>query len=156
MIEAYYSLLSTVFAPILSLPSFLAELVLAGIITFLITLFYKYMVDQNKVKQLKADIKAMQEKIKEAQKSDPKEANKMMGDMFKLTNQQMILNFKPMLPAMVIVFALLPWMAKIFISPIVQLPFSLPFFGNDFGWLMWYLIISIPLTQLFRKALGVE
>jgi len=156
MIEAYYSLLSTVFAPILSLPSFLAELILAGFITFVITLFYKYMVDQNKVKQLKADIKAMQEKIKEVQKSDPKEANKMMGDMFKLTNQQMILNFKPMLPAMVIVFALLPWMAKIFISPIVQLPFSLPFFGNDFGWLMWYLIISIPLTQLFRKALGVE
>lgn len=156
MIEAYYNLLSTVFAPILAFPPFLAELILAGVITFVITLFYKYMVDQSKVKQLKSDIKAMQEKIKEVQKSDSKEANKMMGDMFKLTNQQMVLNFKPMLPAMVIVFALLPWMAKIFNSPVVLLPFNLPYFGNDFGWLMWYLIISIPLTQLFRKALGVE
>lgn len=156
MIEAYYNLLSIIFSPILAFPSFLAELVLAGVITFVITLFYKYMVDQSKVKQLKTDIKEMQEKIKEVQKSDPKEANKMMSDMFKLTNQQMVLNFKPMLPAMVIVFALLPWMAKIFVSPVVLLPFSLPYFGNDFGWLMWYLIISIPLTQLFRKALGVE
>jgi uncharacterized membrane protein (DUF106 family) len=46
-------------------------------------------------------------------------------------------------------------MAKAFEASIVSLPFSLPFFGNDFGWLAWYIIVSFPLSFIFRKALGV-
>jgi uncharacterized membrane protein (DUF106 family) len=32
----------------------------------------------------------------------------------------------------------------------------LPYFENDFGWLAWYIIVSIPLGILFRKLLRVE
>lgn len=155
MIEVYYGFLSAIFAPILVFPAVIAELFLAVLITFVITLFYKFLVDQNKMKSMKDEMKEMQKKIKEAQKTNPEQANKMMGDVLKLTNKQMFLNFKPMIPTMIFVFALLPWMASVFTGPIVLLPFSLPFFGNDFGWLMWYIILSMPLTIFFRKILGV-
>lgn len=38
----------------------------------------------------------------------------------------------------------------------VNLPFYLPYFGYKFGWLMWYIVLSFPLSFLFRKMLGVE
>jgi uncharacterized membrane protein (DUF106 family) len=38
---------------------------------------------------------------------------------------------------------------------VAWLPFSLPFFGNNLGWLGWYLFLFIPLNQLFRKIFGV-
>jgi len=39
----------------------------------------------------------------------------------------------------------------------VRMPFNVPFFGmNYLGWLFWYILISLPATWIFRKALGVE
>jgi len=38
---------------------------------------------------------------------------------------------------------------------VVNLPFSMPFYGNKLGWLGWYILVSIPMTTVFRKALGV-
>jgi len=39
---------------------------------------------------------------------------------------------------------------------VVLLPFWLPYFENDFGWLAWYFLISVVLSFVFRKILGVE
>jgi hypothetical protein len=39
---------------------------------------------------------------------------------------------------------------------VVLLPFSLPYFENDFGWLAWYFFTSVVLNFVFRKILGVE
>jgi len=39
----------------------------------------------------------------------------------------------------------------------VIMPFTVPIFGWTYlTWLMWYILISLPATWLFRKALGVE
>jgi uncharacterized membrane protein (DUF106 family) len=39
----------------------------------------------------------------------------------------------------------------------VTMPFTVPIFGWTYlTWLMWYILISIPSTWVFRKALGVE
>ena len=37
----------------------------------------------------------------------------------------------------------------------VELPFSLPFAGNTLNWLGFYILLAMPLTYIFRKALGV-
>ncbi len=37
----------------------------------------------------------------------------------------------------------------------VNLPFSMPIWGDRLGWLGWYILFSIPLTSVFRKGLGV-
>lgn len=41
-------------------------------------------------------------------------------------------------------------------SIIVNLPFSLPWFGNKLGWLGWYILSSLPASIFFRKLLGVS
>jgi uncharacterized membrane protein (DUF106 family) len=39
----------------------------------------------------------------------------------------------------------------------VRMPFAVPVFGWTYlTWLMWYILISLPTTWIFRKALGVE
>ncbi|MFB6089099.1 MAG: hypothetical protein ABEK36_04950, partial [Candidatus Aenigmatarchaeota archaeon] len=38
---------------------------------------------------------------------------------------------------------------------IIHLPISLPFIGKTLGWLAWYILLSMPFTQFFRKILGV-
>lgn len=37
----------------------------------------------------------------------------------------------------------------------VELPFSLPFAGSTLNWLGFYILLAMPLTYIFRKALGV-
>ncbi len=156
-IEAYYAVLSAIFAPVLALPPALAETILAAMIVFIITVLYKYLVDQEQMREHKEQIKTMQQKIKELQKTNPAEANKMLGDVLGMTNKQMLMNLKPMLVTMAFVLVFLPWIASVFGGKsVVLLPFALPFFGSELGWIAWYLIVSIPLSLLFRKMLGVH
>jgi len=138
------------------LPIAIEELVISAVIVFIITLFYKVLINQNAVRELKNEQKEKQQRIKELQKTNPEEANKLLNDVLKLTNKQMRMNMRPMIPTFILVIVALPWLAQLFPVAVVKLPFTLPFFGNDFGWLMWYIIVSIPLNQLFRRLIGVE
>jgi len=154
VVEAYYKFLTLVFSPILSLHPAIAELIIAGMITFVITLFYKFLVDQKKMKSIREKIKEMQKEAKEHQKTDPEKANKITAEMFKLTNQQMKTNMKPMIVTLLFVILIFPWLKTVFIGPIVQLPVTL-MGRTSFGWLLWYITISIPLSMTFRKLMGV-
>ncbi|MFQ6010113.1 MAG: EMC3/TMCO1 family protein [Candidatus Aenigmatarchaeota archaeon] len=160
MVDFYFGILNALFAPVLVLPPILAEMVIAAVIAFIITIFYKKMVNQSELKELKEEQRKLQEKVKELQKTNPDEANRLTKEMLKLTNKQMKMNFKPMLPTLLLVIILFPWIASVFMSSEhllrAMLPFTLPFFGNDFGWLMWYIVVSIPFSQIFRKLLGVQ
>ncbi len=43
----------------------------------------------------------------------------------------------------------------IFARVIVQLPVALPFIGAELGWLGWYIICTIPIVIILRKALKI-
>ena len=154
--ETYQAVLSTVFGPLLALPPAIGEGLMAAMITLIISFFYKYMVNQVSLRELKVQMKTLQAKANEQQKNNPDDAKKTISEVMKLSNKQMMMNFKPMFPTMLLALLLLPWMASVWTGPIVILPFNLPYFGSDFGWLMWYMLLSMPLSQLFRKTLGVE
>lgn len=156
MVEGYYLFLDAIFKPILGLQPFVAELIISIIITFIITLFYRFLVNQEKLKEIKTKQKENQARIKELQKTNPKEASDLLNSTMALSRHQLGMSIKPMFLTLILVSILLPWMAYAFPGIIVKLPFYLPYFENDFGWLMWYIIISIPLGQLFRKILGAE
>jgi uncharacterized membrane protein (DUF106 family) len=79
IVESYYAVLSMVFGPVLGLPPVLGEAILAALLTLIITLFYKYLVNQNVLRDLKAQMKALQAKAKELQKTNPAEANKTVS-----------------------------------------------------------------------------
>lgn len=152
----FESFLSGVFAPLLSVPPIIGLFIFAALISLLLTLPYRFLVDQKKMREHKEKVKELQKRIKEAQKTDQKKASELMTEMLALSNKQMMSNFKPMMPGMVLVLLFLPWAAAAFTGQVALLPFRLPFFGNDFGWLMWYFLASLPLTYIFRKMLGVQ
>jgi uncharacterized membrane protein (DUF106 family) len=63
----------------------------------------------------------------------------------------------PMMLSMVVVLAAIYMLLlPIYGAVKVQLPFWLPVFGNDFGWLSWYVITGVPVTFIGRKLLGVD
>jgi uncharacterized membrane protein (DUF106 family) len=63
---------------------------------------------------------------------------------------------KPMIFTLIVVGITLPYFSQAFPGIVVKLPFYLPYFESDFGWLAWYIIVSIPLGQMIRKLIGVE
>lgn len=157
MFEFLYSIFSAIFSPVLWMPKIVSEIVVAAFITFVTTLIAKRFVDQVAVKKIKDETKNLQNKIKEVQNTNPEQAKSLSNEMMKLANKQMSMNFKSMIPTMIFIIAILPWVVYIYGSThVAMLPFTLPYFGNDFGWLMWYFISSIMFSMLFRKVLGVE
>jgi uncharacterized membrane protein (DUF106 family) len=150
------AMLSNAFAPLLGLNPVVGIFIIAALISLLLTLPYRFLVDQKKMREHKEKVKDIQKRIKDAQKTDQKKANELMTEMLSLSNKQMMSNFKPMMPGMILVILFLPWVATVFTGPVALLPFSLPYFGNDFGWLMWYIVASMPMTYMFRKMLGVQ
>ena len=141
---------------IFGLKPVMAELLVAVIVTFLSTIPYRFLVDQSKVREIKEKQKELQKKVKEVPKDKPEEAGRLSKEVLELTNKQMMMNMKPMFFTLGLVILVLPWMSGAFVGQTALLPFDLPFFGNDFGWLAWYFFISLPFTTLFRKLLGVE
>ena len=141
---------------LIGLPVFIEELLASAVIVFIISIFYRFLINQNELRELKSKLKEKQAKVKELQKSNPQEANKMLNEVLALSNKQFRMSMKPMLLTLIVVGIILPYFPQIFPGAVVKLPFYLPIFENDFGWLAWYILVSIPLGQLFRKLLGAE
>ena len=141
---------------LLGLSPIVEEILLACAMVLISTLFYRFLMDQEKVRNIKSEQKEKQEKIKELQKSNPQEANKVMNEMMKLSHKQMKITMKPMMVSLLIFLLVLPVLPNLFPGTVANLPFAIPFVGSEFGWLAWYFILSIPLNSIFRKILGVE
>jgi len=141
---------------LIGLPIFMEELLVSAVIVFIISIFYKFLINQNELKELKSNLKEKQTKIKELQKTNPQEANKILTEVLALSNKQFRMSIKPMLLTLIVVGIALPYFGQVFPGIVVKLPFTLPYFGNDFGWLMWYIIVSVPLGQVIRKLIGAE
>ena len=53
-------------------------------------------------------------------------------------------------------YRILPEGSNVKLAQIVAVtPFSIPFLGTSFGWLGWYIICSIPLVIIIRKAMKI-
>ncbi|MBU3896749.1 MAG: DUF106 domain-containing protein [Nanoarchaeota archaeon] len=152
MIDAYYGALSFIFSPVLTLPAAVGELIIAAFITLIITLFYKYLVNQSKVKEIRDKTKELQKKMKET--TDKEETSKLTTEMFAMSNQQMKMTFKPMMVTLVFVVLIFPWLKIAFPGTIVTLPFEI-MGRTSFGWFLWYVVVSVPLSFMFRKVLDV-
>lgn len=120
-------------------------------------LITKFAGDQTAVKNLKAEMKTINERIKKAQKAgNTKEMNKHSGDLMKLSGKQFQLNMKPMMISLVFFMALFWVFGTYYVDMVVASPLNIPFIGSEFGWFYWYLIIVIPTSFMFRKLLSVE
>jgi uncharacterized membrane protein (DUF106 family) len=120
-------------------------------------LISKFAGNQTAVKNLKSEMKALNDKIKKAQKSgNTTEMNKHSGDLMKLSGKQFQLNMRPMMISMVFFLAVFWFFGAYYTELIVAAPFSIPLLGNQLGWFHWYLIIVLPMSFFFRKVFSVE
>jgi uncharacterized membrane protein (DUF106 family) len=141
---------------LIGLPSIIEELLLVSAVLFISSLIYKFMIKRDEIRELKSRMKEKQDRVKELQKTNPKEANQVMNEMLKLSQKQMKMTLKPMMVSLLIFLLVLPILPNLFPGTVANLPFTLPFIGSEFGWLAWYFVLSIPLNSLFRRILGVE
>ena len=141
---------------LIGLPAIIEELLLVSAILFISSLIYKFLINKEQMREIKAKQKEKQQRLKEVQKTNPAEANQVMNEMLKLQQKQMKLTMKPMIVSFIIFILVLPILPSLFPGVVANLPFTLPYFGNTFEWLPWYFVLTIPLNTIFRKVLGVE
>ncbi len=132
---------------------------MSALVSLMITLMTARFIDQKKMKALKEKSKLYQEKMKEAQKKgNMKNVKKYQQEFSKLTMEMMSSSMRPMLftfPPIILIFSWLRYLIP-HDQVIIVLPFSLPYWGNDLGWLGWYILMSFSTSPLFKKILNIE
>lgn len=107
---SWNAFLDPVFKPILSLGPFLAILIVSFAISLIITLVYKWVTDQGKMKSLKEEQKEYQQRIK-GLKENPAEMMKVQKEAMKKNMEYMKHSFKPTLITMLPIILIFGWMA---------------------------------------------
>ncbi|MBU0457119.1 MAG: EMC3/TMCO1 family protein [Nanoarchaeota archaeon] len=102
--------LNPVFQPLLDISPILAIVVLAFLISLLITLVYKFMTNQDEMKRLKDQQKDFQKKMKEL-RSNPAEMMKVQKEAMKVNMEYMKHSFKPTLITMLPIVLIFGWMS---------------------------------------------
>lgn len=107
---AFESILDPIFSPLLGISSWLAILIISTIITVLTTIAYKYLSDQKRIKELKAEMKKSQKKAKELSKTDPQKAMKLQQEMMGKNMELMKHSFKPTLYTLIPIILIFGWL----------------------------------------------
>ena len=101
--------LNPVLQPLLNWSPFLGILVLALILSFLVTIIYKYFTNQEEMKRLKEQQKEYQKQIKSL-KDKPDEMMKVQKEAMKINFEYMKHSLKPTLITMIPVLLIFGWM----------------------------------------------
>ena len=136
--------------------------ILVSIIIMLVT---AKVTDQKEMKRTREKMKKLQEKLKVAQKKkDTKQANKLSKDMMTMQTAMMSNSMKPMLYTFVPIIIIFGWLRQYAVLQdfvevqgyLVTLPFALPHWGSQLGWLGWYIMCSFPASSIIRKILKMD
>lgn len=134
---------------------FIGILIFTIIVNVLTLWLNKRFSDQDRIKELNRSIKEKKASVKGL--SDEESKLKVQNEILKLTTEKMRLLMKPMMFSMFVFIGVFPLMKALFNGFVLfVLPWSLPIIGNDVGWLLTYIILSIPVNQVVRKKMGVE
>lgn len=157
----FYGALDSVLGPIWDWPGIFAVFVVAIVVGITSVSGQYFLVDQEKMKRIRKETSEFQKRLLQAQKSGKKkevrklEAKKkqmsqMQTEMFGMTTKPMLLTFVP-----IILFFGWVRAQPVAAALVINLPFTLPIFGDTLGWLGWYLLCSFFFSQALRKVLGM-
>ena len=166
--EAVGGGIDAIFAPLAdTVPFFIFIVVLSTLTAIYSSIIQKYTIDYDKMQDTQERMKAFQKEYREAQLSgDEKRVkkldakrDKMMKDQLEMSQQQ----FKPMAYILILTVPIFFWL--LFRLEQVHSTITLPYYGtlglNDPAlwiipaWILWYMICSITLSQVIRKALNI-
>ncbi|MEM7822740.1 MAG: EMC3/TMCO1 family protein [Candidatus Aenigmatarchaeota archaeon] len=126
-------------------------------IMFVVSFIYRISINPNEMRDLKKQIEKYRIEADKARKNNEKEkAEKLMNEMLKVSQKQLRLNLKPLMISGIVFLLTLSWMSRYFTGFEISLPFSIVFLGNSISWFLWYILLAITSTQIFRKLLDVD
>lgn len=105
--------LNAIFAPLLKIPSFFGIMVVSLLVTFIITIIYKYTTDQELLKSVKDKQKKLQEEMKK-NRDNPKKLMKLQREAMSSSMEMMRESFKSMLYTFIPILILFGWIATHF------------------------------------------
>ena len=94
-----------------SLHPTIAVTVISAILLVVINAFYRFMINQDRAGQLKAQARELS---KQAKASDPEKSKELMKETMGVQRQIMKMNMKPMILSLIVVAVLLPFLAVTF------------------------------------------
>lgn len=149
------------------IPFYIVIIILSAMTGFYSSIIQKYTIDYKKMKETQNRMKEFQKEYREAMLSkDEKRIKKLEAKRSKMMQDQMEMSqaqFKPMGYIMVITLPIFFWL--IFRLNHFDAMIHMPFFGlvhlTDLilgpapAWIIWYMLCSITLSQVIRKALDI-
>jgi uncharacterized membrane protein (DUF106 family) len=159
-----------VFAPFVTafnIPFYILIVILSGFTGLYSSIIQKYTIDYEKMTESQARMKEFQTEFREAQLSqDEKKIKKLEAKRDRVMKEQMELSqqqFKPM--AYILVFTVPIFFWLLYRLAQTTSTITLPYYGvhslHDAiiwvipAWIIWYMICSITLSQVIRKALNI-
>jgi len=141
------------FGPIMNLPDPLNLFIISFILTALITLAYKYLTNQTKMKELKAEMKETQKKMKDM-KDEPGKMMSMQKDAMKKNMEYMKHSMKPMLFTFVPIIIIFGWLRNYYTA--LGNPKVLTIGSLGLTWIWAYIIFSVVISIVLRKVFKVS
>ncbi|MBW2975297.1 DUF106 domain-containing protein [Candidatus Woesearchaeota archaeon] len=105
----FEGLLNPIFDPLLNLPILWVIVIMAFLITLIITVIYKYTTNQSLMKELKGEMKELQKEIREL-KHDPKKAMEVQKKAMQTNMKYMSHSMRSMLFTFIPIILIFGWM----------------------------------------------
>ena len=125
-------------------------MILVFVIALITMLAQKYLTDQETLRELKAEQKAIQEKTKEF-KHDPEKVMEIQKELLPLTGQIMQHTMKASVYTIIPLILFFRWFMDYFAEPALE---GFKFFGF-FSWFWFYLVFVMIFSSILRKWMKV-
>jgi uncharacterized membrane protein (DUF106 family) len=162
--------IDSVFAPLVTtfnIPFYILIVILSAFTGLYSSIIQKYTIDYSKMTESQERMKEFQAEYREATLSqDEKKIKKLEAKRDRVMKEQMELSqqqFKPMAYILVLTVPIFFWL--LYRLSQTTSTITLPYYGvhglNDAiiwvipAWILWYMICSITLSQVIRKALNI-
>lgn len=121
ILQLLYGFYNTIFQPLLAAGPYVSLGFFSGVLAFVFSLIYWWLLDIERADEIKEKISEKQEEMKEARKNgESDEASTYMQKTMELNQRLMMLNIKPMIATMIFVGLIFPWLGATF-APSIDL-----------------------------------
>jgi uncharacterized membrane protein (DUF106 family) len=157
----FYGFLDSILGFIWEWPGIYAVFVVSIVVGVVSVSGQYFLVDQEKLKGMRNEMSEYNKKLLQARKTgNKKELRKLEAKGKKIKQQQAEMTGMTMKPMFMTIIPIMIFFGWVRAQPVaselvIDLPFSLPYFGDTLGWLGWYFLCSFFFSQTFRKVLDM-
>lgn len=150
-------------------PLYIVIIILSVVTALYSSVIQKYTIDYERMQEVQERMKVFQKEFREAQLSgDEKRVKKLEAKRDKVMKEQLEMSqnqFKPMAYILIISVPIFFWLLYSMTNYPDSIGIIMPFFGYHElsemilgpipAWILWYMICSLTLSQVVRKALNI-